>query len=300
MKKLLLLPLLLLWVLPLQAQDDLMDMLEAEEEPVTDYAIATFKGTRIVNIPSIETPAGGVLQFLIQHRFGRLNSGAYELFGLDNATIRLSLNYGITDRLSVAVGRSSFEKTYDGHVKYKLLRQSSGEKNMPVSLTGFAGMYIQTLQWPEPERPNYFTSRMTYTFMALLARKFNDKFSAELVPALIHRNIVLLNEDANDVFALGVGGRYKLTGSVALNAEYVWVPSGQIISPVNGEEVQGPLSIGFDIETGGHVFQLHLTNSRAMAEEPYFTETTGNWLDGDIHIGFNISRVFTIVNPLEK
>jgi len=278
---------------PAHAQD-LLDLLnETEEEPV-EYAFATFKTTRLINGHSVETNSGKELLFLISHRFGRINGGASEFFGLDNATIRLGLEYGITDRLGVGVGRSSFEKLYDGFVKYKVLQQKSGAENFPVTVTLFGSVAIKTLEWPEPERENYFSSRMYYTFQTLIARKFSEGFSLQLSPTLVHRNLVDSLDDANDVFALGIGARQKITGSLSVNAEYFYVFPGQISSPLNGETVQNALSVGLDLETGGHVFQLHMTNSRGMVEKLFVTESTGNWLDGDIHFGFNISRVFSL------
>ncbi len=277
-------------------QDDLMNLLEENEEPVTEYTIATFKTTRLMSGQSVEIPAAGVLQYVISHRFARITSGFYDIFGLDNATMRMGFDYGISNRLALGVGRSSFEKTYDGYVKYKMLRQSKGDRNMPVTLTGFAGMAIKTIKWPEPDRPNYFTSRLYYTFQLLLARKFNSNLSLQLMPTLVHRNLVATRADANDVFAIGMGGRYKLTGSLSVNAEYYYLIPGQIVSPVYGEKVRNSLTLGIDIETGGHVFQLMFTNSRGMTEKFFVTETTGSWLSTDIHFGFNINRVFTIID----
>ena len=291
--------LLYLTPLVLSAQPGLLDILEEETEPTKDLTIATFKATRVINSQSIETPAGGVLQFIIGHRFGRLNGGAYELWGIDNATIRLGLEYGVTDRLSFGLGRSSFEKTYDGFAKYKLIRQQTGLKEVPVSVTLFTSMAIKTIRWPEPDRPNYFSSRLYYTYQALVARKFTSNFSAQISPTLIHRNLVTTIADRNDVFALGMGARQKLTGSLSVNVEYFYVLPNQIVSPLFGEQVRNTFSVGVDIETGGHVFQLHFTNSRSMIEKGFITETTGNWLDGDIHFGFNVSRVFTVKNPMK-
>ena len=284
----------------LHAQDDLLDLLEEETKDEVQYAVGTFKGTRLINGHTIENPAAGVLQFMISHRFGRLNGGAYEFWGLDNATIRLGLDYGITNRLTVGVGRSSFEKTYDGFVKYKLLQQSTGGKKMPITVNLVAGMAIKTIQWPQPDRINYFTSRLYYTYQMLIARKITPALSVQLSPTLIHRNLVATNEDKNDVFALGIGGRQKITGSLTVNAEWFYVLPDQIVSPLYGEQVRNVLSLGVDIETGGHVFQLHFTNSRGMIEKNFVTETTGSWLDGDIHFGFNISRVFTISEKHNK
>jgi len=275
------------------AQDDLFDLFDEDEQQEVDYTFATFKTTRVVIGHSIENPAPGVLLFLISHHFGRVNSGAYEFFGLDQATIRLGFEYGVTDRFSLGIGRSSYEKTFDGFLKYKILRQSSGMKKMPVTLTFFSSYALNSLKWEDPERTNYFSSRLAYTFQFLLARKLNDKFSVQLIPSLVHKNLVTTSEDQNDIFSLGIGGRYKLTQRISVNGEYHYVLPGQIVS----SSYDNSLSFGFDIETGGHVFQLFLTNSNPMFERGFITETTGKWVNGDIFIGFNISRVFTIVKP---
>jgi hypothetical protein len=293
-KSLLLLGLLMLsgWS---YSQDDLMDLFDDDEETV-EYAYATFKTTRIINSQSIENPANGVLLFLIQHRFGRLNTGLYELFGLDQATIRLGLEYGITDRLAVGFGRSSFQKTYDGFLKYKIFRQSSGASKMPISLIYYAGMDFNSLKWSDmgvdENRTNYFSSRMAYTHQLLIARKFSNNFSLQLMPTLVHKNLVPTKNDQNNIFSMGVGGRIKFTNRTSLNAEYYYVLPNQVTW-----EYDNSLSIGFDIETGGHVFQLVFSNSVAMFERGFINETQGEWANGDVYFGFNISRVFTIKKP---
>ncbi len=273
-----------------QAQDDLLALLGEEE--VTDYTTASFKTTRVVNLHSLENTHAGVLDFKINHRFGQLNQGVYDLFGLDNASIRLGLDYGITSRLQIGVGRSTYQKMLDGYLKYRILRQSKGKVNMPVSVTAVAGMYVNTLKWANPERENYFTSRLSYAWQLLVGRKFNDWITVQLAPTLIHRNLVPVRTEKNDVYALGIGVRQRLTRRVTLNAEYTWVAPDQL-----NARYRDAVSVGFDIETGGHVFQLHLTNATWMTEPGFITETTGDFLDGGIHFGFNISRVFTIVKP---
>ena len=289
---LLIVPLLLSF--HVKAQDDLMDLL-GDQPKTTDYTYATFKTTRIINAQSVENPAEGVLMFMIQHRFGRINTGAYEFFGLDQATIRLGLEYGITKRLSIGVGRSSYEKTFDGFLKYKILRQSTGLSRMPVSLSGYFSTAITSLKWEDmgvENRTNYFSSRVSYTYQLLVARKFNNSISAQLIPSLIHKNLVPTGEDKNDIFSVGIGGRVKLTKRMSVNAEYFYTPTSQISYDFNQ-----PLSIGLDIETGGHVFQLHFSNAQAFFDRGFITETNGKWWDGDIYFGFGISRVFTIVKP---
>jgi len=276
--------------LGLTAQDEEMDLLGLlGEEEVTDYAIASFKANRVINLHSLETTAKRVLDIKISHRLGRISGGLQEWFGLDQATIRLGGDYGITDQLNVGLGRSSFEKTYDGYVKWKFLRQSKGARNVPISLVAMSSMAIKTIPFAIPERENYFSSRLYYVHQLIIGRKFSDAFSFQLSPSLVHRNLVMTTDEASDVLALGSAGRIKLTQRLALNAEYIYVLPDQL-----AEGYRNSASIGLDIETGGHVFQLHFTNSTAMNEKGVITETTDDWLEGDFHFGFNISRVFTI------
>lgn len=285
----------LLFLLPLfisgQAlaqEDDLLALL-GEDEEATEYATASFKANRVINLHSLENTAAGVLDIKISHRFGMLNRGVYELFGLDQATIRIGADYGLSDRLMLGMGRSSYEKTYDGFVKYKFLRQSSGKREMPITAAVMASTAVQTLKWQNPDRENYFSSRLYYTFQLILGRKFSDGFSLQVSPTVVHRNLVKFKIEKNDVYALAVAGRVKLSRRVALNAEYVYLLPDQLLPGY-----RNALSIGFDIETGGHVFQLHFTNATSMIEKGFIAETTGNWADGGIHFGFNVSRVFTV------
>ena len=288
---------LLVFLCPISVQgqdDDLLSLL-GEEEETTDYATASFKTNRVVNLHSLENTAAGVFDLKISHRFGFLSGGFYELFGLDNATIRIGGDYGVTDRLTIGAGRSSFEKTYDGYFKYKILRQSSGKRVMPVTLAWFSSAAVKTVKWSDPERENFESSRWYYTHQLILGRKFSESFSLQLSPTLVHRNLVSTLEETNDVLALGIGGRIKLNKRVTLNAEYIYVLPDQL-----APEFRNSLSVGFDIETGGHVFQLHFTNSTSMIEKGFVTETRGDWANGDIHFGFNLSRVFTLSTPKHK
>lgn len=283
----------------LSAQEgDLLSLLG--EDKTTDYTTATFKTNRIINGHSIENTAAGVLDFKISHRFSPVRQGVYDIFGLDGATIRFGLDYGITDRLMVGIGRSSHEKIVDGFAKYKLLRQSKGKKNMPITLSYLIDAQIKTIKFDDDSRNNYFSSRVYYTHQLLIGRKFNERLSLQLMPTVVHRNLTISPEDKNDVFAIGAGGRIKLTKRLALNAEYYFVPEGQIVG-----NYANSLSVGVDIETGGHVFQLHFTNSRDMTYKGFITETSEDWFfknDEDrmlsgIRFGFNISRVFTVRKP---
>jgi hypothetical protein len=273
--------------------DDLLSLIGGEEEQT--YTTATFKTTRIINMQSVENAAAGVMDFRISHRFGFINTGAYDLFGLDQALMRIGLEYGVTNRLMVGFGRSNVNKAYDSFLKYKILRQGSGKRNMPISVSYFASAVCNTVHWTDPNRDNYFSSRMQYTHQLLIARKFNNDLSLQLTPTLVHKNLVPTLQDKNDILAVGFGGRYKLTQRFSVNGEYIYVLPNQITSTYYNS-----LSLGVDIETGGHVFQLHLTNSTSMLEPGFITESVGQWKNGGIHFGFNVSRVFTVKDKREK
>lgn len=276
-----------------QQEQDLHVLLGREE--TTEYTAASFKTNRVINLHSLESTASGVLDVKISHRFGFLSAGFYGLFGLDLATIRIGADYGITDRLTIGAGRSSYEKTYDGFIKYKLLRQSTGLRKMPVTIALLGTSCIETLHWAHPERDNLFSSRLYHVAQLIIGRKFSNEFSLQLSPTFVHRNLVETAAEKNDVLALGISGRLKLSKRLSLNAEYIYLLPDQV-----ADDIHNSLSVGFDIETGGHVFQLHFTNSTSMVERGFVAETVGNWGDGDIHFGFNISRVFTIVKPKEN
>ncbi len=281
------------------AQEDLLDLLNAQENPVTTYTIASFKGTRLVSGHSVETNAEGVLNFMIGHRFGAINSGWRDLYGLDNATVRLGFDYGLTDQINIGIGRTSFQKTIDGTFKWKFLRQQTGLKNFPLTATAVGTVYFNSSEWSNPDRDNLFSSRIAYHYSLLLARKFGEAVSLQLMPTVVHRNLVPTKEDMNSVVSIGAGTSIKVTNSLRFNAEYYFIPEGQISSDIGGLKVKNSLSIGVDLETGGHVFQLHLTNSRGMTEKYLIGENTGSWGNGDIHFGFNVSRVFTLKKPKE-
>jgi hypothetical protein len=272
------------------AQDDLLSML-GNDEPENEKVTNAFKATRVINGHSIESLSSGVLDFRILHRFGRINGGAYQMFGLDQGTIRLGLDYGITDRLTVGLGRSNYKKEVDGFVKYKLLWQSTGKKAVPLSVVLVSGMTMITLKFDNPDQENYFTSRLGYYYQIIAGRKFSERFSLQLTPTMVHRNLVELAGDPSDVYALGVGARFKISKRIAITGDYFYVLSKSV-----SENFNHTLSLGFDIETGGHVFQLHFSNATGMNERAFITETDGQWSNGDIQFGFNISRVFTIVD----
>ncbi len=272
-----------------QDTTDIMKMLESETESTTDYTTATFKTTRLINGHTIENVGKRVLDVKISHRFGKVNGGGYELFGLDNATMRMGFDYGITNYLMVGIGRSTYQKTYDAFFKVKILRQSKGKRNMPITLSYVPTIALKTIRFEDTSRTNYFSSRLFFTHQLIIGRKFSESTSLQLMPTYTHRNLVQLATEPNDLIAIGIGGRQKLSKRVSLNFEYYYqLPDYKLLNTTNS------LSVGFDIETGGHVFQLHFTNSQGMSERTFITETTGLWEKGDIFFGFNISRVFTI------
>ena len=269
-----------------QEADDLLDEMLTEQNNITT---STFKASRVILGHSIEQPKKGELEFRISHRFGQLNGGSYELWGLDQAWIHLSLEYSPIDRLTIGLGRSNYKKTYDGYLKYALLQQQNGTRNLPVSFSIISSIEYYTLKNDIPDFKN--NHRFAYVAQALIARKFNDKLSMQLSPTFVHRNYVENKAMKNDVYALGFGGRYKLSKRISVNAEFFWVND---LTGRDGLKNQYPLSVGIDLETGGHVFQIMLTNALPMREVGFLTETTSKWSDGGIHLGFNISRMFNI------
>jgi hypothetical protein len=261
---------------------------ELEDENPSEHVTASYKNSRVINAQSLETTPKRVLDFRISHRFGRVNGGLYELFGLDDAGIRIGFDYGITKRLQAGFGRSSYEKTYDGYLKYRLMWQTSDNK-VPFSIILVSGMSVNSLRPDNSIFEHTFDMRLAYSNQMIIGRKFSNKLSLQIMPTIIHRNLVRTAEEKNTVFVIGAAGRFKLLPRLALNAEYFYVLPDQLT-----EEYKNSFSVGFDIETGGHVFQLHFTNSPIMFEKGFITETTGRWGKGDIHFGFNISRVFNI------
>jgi len=294
MKKLL----LFLFILSINANlfsQNIDEILEQETPENTDIVLGTFNGTRILNGHSIETRKKGILEFLIHHRFGTINSGADELFGLDQSNIRLGFEYALSDNFTIAIGRSSFEKTFDGHLKYRLLKQRDGDRSTPVSLTVFGSATQKTIKDYEPENKPSFKDRLTYTSQLLIARKFSPNFSLQITPTYIHFNKVPTTSDPNDIYALGFGTRIKISKRISVNGEYYYSAT-----PFESIDAHNAIAFGIDIETGGHIFQLIFSNSRSMIEKGFIVETTGDFLKGDMHFGFNISRAFQIHKTKDK
>ncbi len=266
------------------AQDDLLD--EIDSDPVTEqYVSAAFKGLKIVNFESTKLVAKNELTFIVSHRFGTLKNGINTFFGLDDAVTRLNFVYGISDGFNIGVSRSSFQKIYEASAKYRLLRQ---EKNgFPFTIVGFNSVMVNTALDEDNLPLIEFKHRLGYVAQLLVSRKINTNFSVELAPTFFHDNYVQIDGQDNSQFALGLGGRHKLSKRWSVNVDYGWHLNRFSDSPF-----KNPLSVGFDLETGGHVFQLHFTNAQGMNTNTFLGQSTGDWSDGDIYFGFNLSRVF--------
>ena len=268
----------------LYGQDELMDILNDTKPDDKGLVTATFKGTRLINGHSVETRNGGLLEFMISHRFGRISSGVQNLYGLDQSSIRIALEYGIIDGLNVGFGRSSFDKSLDGYLKYKILGQS---RKVPVTVTAFTSMAIDSREYTEADPQSEFKFRLDYTYQVLIARKFNSNISIQVMPTMVHRNLAPGSEP-NDIYVLGAGGRFKFTPRMGINLEYYHQFRTNPVGNFNST------SVTWEIETGGHVFQLIFTNGMQMIEKGFITETTDDFWKGHIHFGFNISRVFNL------
>jgi hypothetical protein len=261
----------------------------------TEYIKNAFKSTRIINGQSIEMLGAGSLDFRILHRFGPINSGIGQLFGIDQATTRFSFDYAPYNDWLVGLGRSSGEKELDAFIKYRLLEQSRGAREMPIALVLVAGVTSFTT-YSNPNVANYFTSLLSFYQQVLIGSKISNDFTIQLSPTLVHQNIVRLTSDPHDIYALGVGGRIRISNRVSLTFD--WYHPFNLVNPenINGVIVHkfDPIAIGFDIETGGHVFQVHLSNSSGLNERAFILETYNNWFKGGIQLGFNISRIFQL------
>ncbi len=297
------------WILMAQiahAQDDLLALVNKNEPAEKQYINNAFKSSRVINGHSMEFIGKGIMDFRILHRFGEINTGINNLYGLDQANMRIGFDYGLTKDLTVGFGRSNVNKEWDGFIKYRPIQQSTGGKGAsPVSLILVTGMTLSTTPWADPSRKNFFSSRLNFYNQIIIGRKFSERFSLQLSPTHVHLNLVPYNIYSNDIFAMGVGSRLKLTKRTAFVVDYHYIIKPNMFNFEDDDDDSGgqsaqfnnmlnPLSIGFDIETGGHVFQLHFSNSTGMNEKAFITNTTKSWGKGEIRFGFNLSRVFAV------
>ncbi len=275
---------LFLVAISLHAQDDLLS--EIDTDSVGDqYATAAFKGLKVVNFESTKLVAKKELTLIVAHRFGSVENGFDSFFGLDDAVTRINFVYGLTDAINVGVSRSSFQKIYEASAKYRLIRQK--DNGFPFTIVGYNSILINSALEEDNLPKLEFSDRLSYTVQLLISRKFNSNFSFEIAPTFFHDNFVFVDEQHNSQYALGLGGRHKLSKRWSVNVDYGWH-----LNRADNSPFKNPLSIGFDLETGGHVFQMHFTNAQAMNTNGFIGQATGDWADGDIYFGFNLSRVF--------
>ena len=280
---------------PLIAQDDLLDILD-EDSDKSVFVESSFKGTRVVNAQSLEIPRPKILQFMIQHRFGSIENGFYDLFGMDYATIRFDFQYGLTERLSFGVGRSSLDKIYDVFLKTKLLRQTSGSKSFPFSILFYSDIGVDTKRKTEndPAVKDNYLNRLLFVNQLIIGRKFSRNLSLEILPTLIHRNLTPTKDDDHDLASIGIAGRYKLSNRISVNADY-FMPLGD-----RNNDYKNSIAIGVDYETGGHVFQVMIANAQGPYEYTFIENASGDFSTGTLYLGFNISRAFTLASDNEK
>jgi hypothetical protein len=266
------------------SQDDLLSEIDTDSV-ANQEAYAVFKGLKIVNFESTKLISKKQLLFMVSHRFGSIENGFDSFFGLDDAVTRLNFVYGISDGFNISASRSSFQKIYESAIKYRLVKQQ--ENGFPFTVVGYNSLLINTalekVNLPKLE----FKHRLGYTAQILISRKISTNLSLELAPTFFHDNYVAINDQDNSQFALGLGGRYKLGKRWSLNMDYGWHLNRTSDSPF-----KNPFSIGVDLETGGHVFQMHFTNAQAMNTNGFLGQATGDWGDGDIYFGFNLTRLF--------
>lgn len=282
--KLLLTLLLLTPCITLAQDDDLLSEIDSAETSL-DYSTAAFKGLKIVNFESTKMVSNKELYFVVSHRFGSVKTGFKDFFGLDQAVTRLNLIYGISDGINFGFSRSSFQKIYESSLKLRLLRQKKG--SFPFTVVSSNNILINTALDKDFLPGLEFKHRLGYTTQLLISKKFNKNFSLQLMPTFFHDNYVVTDEQSNSQYVIGFGGRHKLTKRWSINFDY-----GYHLNRADSSPFVNPLSIGFDLETGGHVFQLHFTNAQPMNTNGFLGQATGDWGGGDFFFGFNLSRVF--------
>jgi len=281
--------------LPSRAQDDLLSQVDSAATDNKDFVLATFKTTRNINFHTVEVLGKRTLDFRISHRFGEVNTGSYNAWGIDGpANIRLGLEYSYDGRLMAGFGRSSYQKMLDGFLKYRLLRQTENDR-MPVSVTLVSSMFYTLMRDPDKattgvDKYKHATSRMSYVNQVIIGRKITGSLSLQLAPVFVHYNQVDDFTDLNDMFLIAAAGRMKISNRFAVTAEY----SFALLDYSKRKDYHNSLGIGFDIETGGHVFQIHMTNSFGIADNQFYPYTSSSWKENGMRIGFNVSRVFTL------
>ena len=283
-----------LCLLTVQAQDDNTKNWGSEAEDTGPYVTKTFKSTRVINFQTVETSGNRMLDFTISHRFGSINSGSYESYGIDGgASIRLGLDYSPNSRLMFGLGRTSHQKMVDGYVKYSLLRQKKDE-SMPISLSLFSGIYRTSFKDPQKnnngfDKYEHFESRLSFVHQLIIARKFGEQFSLEIAPWFVHYNQVDVITDLNDMYGLSTAMRFKFSKKFGVTGEYAYR-----INKYSRNNYYNSMGIGLELQTAGHIFQVLLTNSIGLAESQYLPYTNNRWTNAGIRLGFNIGRSFQL------
>lgn len=273
----------LLFLLPLLSFSQ-TDLLSGVDTVATNQkVVSAFKGLKIVNLESTKLAAKGDLYFIVAHRFGSVKDGFEGFYGLDNANTQIKFVYGLTEFFTVSAARS--ELAYDFSGKFVLFNQI--ENGFPVTIAGFSSVAINNTLKQSLYPKLKFQDRFNYVGQLLISKKYSEKLSLEFAPTIFHENFVDNPEQDNTQYAVGFGGRYKLSKRWSLNIDYA-----AHLNRASNSIYKNPLSIGFDLETGGHVFQLHFTSSQGIHEAGYLAQTTGDWTKADVFFGFNLLRVF--------
>ena len=265
------------------AQDDLLSEIDVENQPSTAIN-SVFKGLKIINFESTKLVGKGGFYFVVSHRFGSVKNGFENLFGLDEAVTHLNFIYGLTEGINVSASRSSNQKIYELASKFRIIKQS---ERFPFSVVGYTSVLANTALSTDNLPKLEFKHRLSYVAQLLISRKVNNKLSLQFTPTFFHDNYVVNDFQDNSQFGLIFGGRYKIGKRWSFNLEY-----GTHLNRAKNSLYNNPLSLGFDLETGGHVFQLHFTNSQFMNANGVMGNSTGDWSEGDFYFGFNISRSF--------
>jgi len=268
------------------AQDDLLNQLNAEKSEVKDKETTAFKGLQICNIQSTKMTAKGEWYMVISHRFGDLTEGLDNFFGLDNALTKIGGIYGVTDWLSLGASRHTYNKIYELTAKYKLADQITN--GFPVTIVGYNTMDINTALSTDLYPNLQFNNRLAYSTQLLASRKFSEGLSFEIGGVYVHKNLYDDSQELKDQYLVAAGGRCKLSKRLSVNLDYAY----KINQLENAPLYQNPLTLGLDIETGGHVFQMVFSNSQPMNDVAVFTNATGKWNGGSLYFGFNMYRVF--------
>ncbi|WP_167611512.1 DUF5777 family beta-barrel protein [Maribellus sediminis] len=242
-----------------------------------------FQGNRLVNGQSTNLSKDGELDLLIQHRFGDISGGLYELFGLDLASMRLGFEYGLGNNLNLGIGRSTWLKTYDAFAKYSFVQQNS---SFPFSAVLSAGGSVPTIRDYFPDEYDQFSDKFSWNAQLHLSKTMGS-FALQLSPGFMKTGYLTDVGDDLSMFTLGTGAAVRISKKVSANLEYL-IPFDDEIPGDNA------LSLGVDIDTGGHLFQLVLSNNNRMFDQAVYTNTTGNWGDGHLYFGFNLIRKFKL------